>query len=139
MDDFYLTSAGLATTETTLFVYNKELYRNLSSDFAVYEPIRVMVANRLAQFASQWGKMFEKYNSGTYNNQWMIVDYKKINETKGMYNTCSNVEGILATHFEVMRSSPSYTSRNISQVRSTEVKLPEVSGSDQEIAIVKSM
>ena len=61
LDDFYLTSAGLATTETTLFVYNKELYRNLSSDFAVYEPIRVMVANRLAQFASQWGKMFEKY------------------------------------------------------------------------------
>ena len=99
LDDFYLTSAGLATTETTLFVYNKELYRNLSSDFAVYEPIRVMVANRLAQFASQWGKMFEKYNSGTYNNQWMIVDYKKINETKGMYNTCSNVEEMVIVHF----------------------------------------
>ena len=79
-----MTSAGLATTETTLFVYNKELYRNLSSDFIVYEPIRVVVANRLAKFGSQWAKMFEKYNSGTYNNQWMIVDYKKINKTEGL-------------------------------------------------------
>jgi hypothetical protein len=46
VDDFVLTSAGLATTETTLFVYNKEL---LNEDFSVgmvLEPVRVMTANR---------------------------------------------------------------------------------------------
>ena len=62
LDDFYLTSAGLATTETTLFVYNKDLYGNLSHEDVVYEPIRVTVANRLAQFGSQWAKIFEKHN-----------------------------------------------------------------------------
>ena len=62
LDDFYLTSAGLATTETTLFVYNKDLYRNLSPEDSVYEPIRVAVANRLAHFGSQWAKIFEKHN-----------------------------------------------------------------------------
>ena len=86
LDDFYLTSAGLATTETSLFVYDKNLFKNLTSfgHFIVFEPIRVMIANRLAEFGSQWSLMFEKYNSGTYNNQWMIVDYNKINETEGI-------------------------------------------------------
>ena len=28
LDDFYLTSAGLAAVETTLFVYNKDLYKD---------------------------------------------------------------------------------------------------------------
>ena len=62
LDDFYLTSAGLATTETTLFVYNKELLRNLTPQNVVYEPVRVAVANRLAQFGSQWATIFEKHN-----------------------------------------------------------------------------
>ena len=86
LDDFYLTSAGLATTETSLNVYDKNLFENLTSfrdGVIVFEPIRVMTANRLAEFGSQWSLMFEKFNSGTYNNQWMIVDYNKINETKG--------------------------------------------------------
>jgi hypothetical protein len=29
LDDFYLTSAGLAAVETTLFVYNKDLYKDV--------------------------------------------------------------------------------------------------------------
>ena len=76
----------MATTETSLFVYDKNLFQNLTSfgHFIVFEPIRVMIANRLAEFGSQWSLMFEKYNSGTYNNQWMIVDYNKINETEGI-------------------------------------------------------
>lgn len=36
-----------------------------------------MVANRLATTASEWVDTFIKYNSGTYNNQFMILDYKK--------------------------------------------------------------
>lgn len=26
--------------------------------------------------ARDWAKIFARYNSGTYNNQWSIVDYK---------------------------------------------------------------
>jgi hypothetical protein len=62
LDDFYLMSSGLATTETTLFVYDKELYRNLQVEGVVYEPIRVVVANRLASNGQQWTRIFQDYN-----------------------------------------------------------------------------
>jgi hypothetical protein len=37
-----------------------------------------MVSNRLATDGKEWTKIFEKFNSGTYNNQWMIIDYNKV-------------------------------------------------------------
>lgn len=36
-----------------------------------------MVANRLATDGKSWSDIFQQYNSGTYNNQWMVVDYNK--------------------------------------------------------------
>jgi len=38
--------------------------------------IRVIVANRMAESGPQWAEVFSRYNSGTYNNQWFVVDYK---------------------------------------------------------------
>ena len=63
-----------------LYFFFRELYRHLNPENVVYEPVRVMVANRLSQFGSQWARYFEKHNSGTYNNMWMVVDYKKLDE-----------------------------------------------------------
>lgn len=34
-----------------------------------------MVANRLATNGEDWTKIFSKYNSGTYNNQYMVLNY----------------------------------------------------------------
>ena len=39
-----------------------------------------MVSNRLATSSSSWANIFEKFNCGTYNNQWMILDYNKVTE-----------------------------------------------------------
>ena len=40
----------------------------------MWEPIRVMVANRLASSGEEWGQVFARRNSGTYSNQWMVVE-----------------------------------------------------------------
>ena len=77
-DDFYEVSSGLVTLETTNGNYNKELLQYITPH-KVFEGIRTMVANRLAPNGSEWCKQFSQYNSGTYNNQWMVVDYKQIN------------------------------------------------------------
>ena len=62
LDDFYLTSSGLAATETTLFIYDKEVVRDLTSEGVVMEPARVMAANRLAKSGLDWADTFRKHN-----------------------------------------------------------------------------
>ena len=44
----------------------------------VFEPVRVMAANRLARNGREWTEIASKFNSGTYNNQWMVVDMNKV-------------------------------------------------------------
>ncbi|RWS17237.1 putative phospholipase B-like 2 [Dinothrombium tinctorium] len=75
-DDFYVLSSGLVTLETTIGNGNRSLYKNIKADRIVFEWIRSIVANRLANSGKEWAEIFSEYNSGTYNNQWMIVDYK---------------------------------------------------------------
>ncbi|XP_025421443.1 putative phospholipase B-like 2 isoform X2 [Sipha flava] len=75
MDDFYLISSGLAITETTNSVYNPQLWDNVQPIGQILVFIRAMVANRLAPDGLAWTKLFKKYNSGTYNNQWLLINY----------------------------------------------------------------
>lgn len=75
-DDYYLLSSGMASMETTIENNNKKIAkRNTVPNGCVLEGIRAMVANRIATNGPQWAKIFSAYNSGTYNNQWMVVDY----------------------------------------------------------------
>ncbi|XP_061674338.1 putative phospholipase B-like 2 [Syngnathoides biaculeatus] len=74
-DDFYILSSGLVTLETTIGNSNPGLWRFVRPTGTVMEWLRNIVANRLAVTAKAWAQLFSKYNSGTYNNQWMIVDY----------------------------------------------------------------
>ena len=36
-----------------------------------------MVANRLAKIGKDWADIYAQQNSGTYNCEWMILDYNK--------------------------------------------------------------
>ena len=64
------------------------MYKNLSSEGVdgapvVYEPIRVMVANRLSEHGSQWAKTFEKHNRFVY--LFMFVENSSLSTTSNMY------------------------------------------------------
>lgn len=75
-DDFYILSSGLVTLETTIGNKNAALWKYVQPKGCVLEWVRNIVANRLALDGDTWADIFKRFNSGTYNNQWMIVDYK---------------------------------------------------------------
>ena len=40
--------------------------------------LRVMAANRLATNGQEWTTIMSENNGGTYNNQWMVINYNKV-------------------------------------------------------------
>ena len=85
-DDFYITSANLYVAETTNSVFNTSLFDILTPEsFTCW--LRTMVALRLADNGKDWCELFERHNSGTYNNQFMVLDLKLIDtEKKEIYD-----------------------------------------------------
>ncbi|PVD31543.1 hypothetical protein C0Q70_06956 [Pomacea canaliculata] len=79
IDDFYVLSSAMVTMETTNPLFNKNLYKKIQPK-CVLESVRSMVANRLADHGDDWSQIFSQFNSGTYNNQWMIVDLKNYDQ-----------------------------------------------------------
>ncbi|CAN7985572.1 unnamed protein product [Ixodes hexagonus] len=75
LDDFYLASTGLAITETSIDNDNESLWSYVEPDNAPLTWVRAIVASRLATNGSQWVSIFGRLNSGTLNNQWMVLDY----------------------------------------------------------------
>ncbi|XP_057267237.1 putative phospholipase B-like 2 [Pezoporus wallicus] len=74
-DDFYILSSGLVALETTIGNNNPARWKYLEPRGSVLEWLRNIVANRLARSGAEWAAVFRRFNSGTYNNQWMVVDY----------------------------------------------------------------
>jgi hypothetical protein len=75
MDDYYLSSSGLLVTETTIGNYNNDLWKDVQPYNSLLTGIRAMISTRLATDGKQWTTLFARYNSGTYNNQWIILNY----------------------------------------------------------------
>jgi hypothetical protein len=75
-DDFYILSNQMVVLETSLEIENFAIYKNLNYK-TLPKWIRVNIANRLAENNQDWINTFFKFNSGTHNNQWLIVDYKE--------------------------------------------------------------
>jgi len=76
-DDFYVNSANMVIMETTNSIFNTSLYTTYTTTQTVPYFIRIMVANRMATDGQTWSNIFSLYNSGTYNNQWQVVDFKQ--------------------------------------------------------------
>ncbi|XP_072929615.1 putative phospholipase B-like 2 isoform X3 [Epargyreus clarus] len=103
-DDFYIISSGLVAAETTIGNSNRTLYQFIKPQGQILEYARAMVANRLARSGQEWVEIFRKHNSGTYNNQWYIVDYNKF-EARTAKNPGSVQPGLLW----VVEQLPGYT------------------------------
>eukprot|EP00854_Cymbomonas_tetramitiformis_P012788 gene12788-15116_t len=73
-DDFFVLSSGLVVLETTNAVFNQALLDTITP-VCVLTWARSILANRVATDGPSWVEAFKPFNSGTINNQWMIVDY----------------------------------------------------------------
>uniref|UniRef100_A0A8C5RLJ3 Phospholipase B-like n=1 Tax=Laticauda laticaudata TaxID=8630 RepID=A0A8C5RLJ3_LATLA len=101
-DDFYILSSGLVSLETTIGNNNNKLWKFIKPDNSVLEWLRNIVANRLARTGAEWATIFEKFNSGTYNNQWMVVDYNifvpgVVAPQRGLLTVLEQIPGMVIT------------------------------------------
>ena len=69
----------LVSLETTIGNDNATLYTLYVQPRSVFAWIRSVVANRLAPDAPTWAALFARYNSGTANDEWLVVDFKRFN------------------------------------------------------------
>lgn len=72
-DDWYMLGNGLTIQETTMQNSNNK-NRKFVIPTSVSEWLRVVVACQIGTDGLSWGNAFKRYNSGTYNNQYMVVN-----------------------------------------------------------------
>ncbi|GAX74564.1 hypothetical protein CEUSTIGMA_g2013.t1 [Chlamydomonas eustigma] len=80
-DDLYISDTGLVVVETTNHVFEASLLDCLSP-YTLPSWHRVRAAFMIATSGQEWVKLFSNYNSGTYNNQYMVVDMNKFEPRK---------------------------------------------------------
>lgn len=77
LDDFYMMKGSdLIMTQTTNNIFNATLW-DLVQPESLLAWQRVRTANQLANAGSEWYSIVSEHNSGTYNNQYMVIDTKK--------------------------------------------------------------
>ncbi|NXX76591.1 PLBLB protein, partial [Urocolius indicus] len=116
-DDFYILSSGLVTLETTIGNNNPARWKLLEPRGSVLEWLRNIVANRLARSGAEWAGVFQRFNSGTYNNQWMVVDYKEFpaKRPRGVLTVLEQIPGlvVVADRTELLYQQGYWASYNL--------------------------
>lgn len=74
LDDFYMLSSGLGWTQTTNTVLDHSVYDSVKPQ-SLLAWQRVRVASSMAKSGQEWYLLFSRNHSGTYANQYMIVDF----------------------------------------------------------------
>lgn len=73
-DDYYVTDQNLVVYETTNNIYDTDLY-SLLTPKSLLSFVRPVLANRLSSDGDMWTEVCSRYNSGTYNNQWGVINF----------------------------------------------------------------
>lgn len=80
IDDFFMMTNNqnthLTVIETTNNLYNLKLL-DLVVPSTVLSWMRAITSNKLATSGKEWAEIFARYHSGTYTNQWMVLDLAK--------------------------------------------------------------
>lgn len=76
LDDFYMMDSGLGMVQTSNGVLNSSLY-DLIKPQSLLAWQRVRVASAMAKTGKQWYDVFKTHASGTYVNQYMVVDFNQ--------------------------------------------------------------
>lgn len=102
IDDWYTVkgTSSMAVIETSHDIENTDLYKHLNPQ-TVSSWIRVIVANQLATDGASWGKLFSYAHSGTYNNEWQIIDMTKFTPgqppNSGLLTIVEEIPGMIQT------------------------------------------
>jgi hypothetical protein len=92
-DDYYIVDGRFAVMETTNSIFNQTLYDLYVKPQTVPTWIRSIVANSVAKSGKEWVVTFGKHNSGTYNNQWMVVDRQAIGMNRDLLWISEQIPG----------------------------------------------
>jgi hypothetical protein len=76
LDDFYMMDSGLGMVQTSNGVPNNTLL-DLITPQTLLAWQRVRVASAMASTGEEWWSTFKTHASGTYVNQYMVVDFKQ--------------------------------------------------------------
>jgi hypothetical protein len=105
VDDFF-TVNGLGqfmVTETSLDVFNAAIL-SLIKPGTMLSWMRARIANVMATSGSQWAEYFSQLHSGTYANQWMVLDYNRFTPHSaphpGFFTVVEEIPGYI--HYEDM-------------------------------------
>lgn len=118
IDDFYVLKSRLVVLETTIGNSNVDLWKYVTPFTNLYW-VRNLVANRLSTNGTEWANWFSLYNSGTYNNEWMIVDFNQFTPGEplrpGLLTVLEQLPGsVVATdRTQVLKTSAYWPSYNL--------------------------
>ena len=76
VDDFWVNDQGLVVMETTMHNFNQTLYDNYVKPQSVMTWMRSYHAMFATDNGKDWADHFIRENSGTYNNEYLILDTK---------------------------------------------------------------
>lgn len=77
-----LPDSNLLVTETTNECISKRRLRKYVVPDSVTTNMRALVASLMSSTGSEWFDWFSRENSGTYNNQWILVDFGRFQRWK---------------------------------------------------------
>jgi hypothetical protein len=107
IDDFYIVKgtngANLGVIETSIDVYNRT-YLDYIKPESVLAWVRAVTANEQANTGHEWANKFSEFASGTYIDQWMVIDFNKfkkgVEPQDGLFTVLEEMPGKI--HWEDM-------------------------------------